>query len=124
MKFLFLFMANFCKNCAFFEYSPYDSRLHRSVCLKFNKMTDICRDDQTKCGIEGKFYVEKGPVPKEILSCNACKFYEPVYHRCKLFKIINQDTGLSNLEYTEVCRGNEYKCGKYGKHFTPYSIHL
>jgi hypothetical protein len=127
MKFLFLFMANFCKNCAFFEYSPYDSRMHRSVCLKFDgKMTDICRQDQTKCGIEGKFYVdkEKQPTHEPNFSCRGCKFYEPSLQRCKMFKKINQVTGLSNLEYTELCRRDENKCGKYGKFYTPYSIHL
>lgn len=114
-------MANFCKNCAFFQDSI---RLQDSVCLKFDKRTEICREDPTKCGIEGKFYVDKEPVFKPILSCKGCKFYEPVYHRCKKFKKINQETGMSNLEYTELCRRDESRCGKYGKHFRPYSISL
>ena len=122
MKIIFLFMANFCKNCAFFQDSPYDTRLQSSMCLKFDKRTEICRDDPTKCGIDGKYYVDKEPAPKPILSCKGCKFYEPVYHRCKKFKRINQETGLSNLEYTELCRQDESRCGKYGKHFTPFSI--
>lgn len=119
MKFILLFMANFCKNCAFFQESI---RLQHSVCLKYDKRTEICREDPTKCGIEGKEYVDKEPVPKPILPCKGCKFYEPVYHRCKRFKKINQVTCLSNLEYSELCRRDESKCGKYGKYFTPYSI--
>ena len=128
MRFTLLFMANFCKNCAFFDYSPYDSRLHKSVCLKFNgKMTEICREDESKCGIEGKFYREKGikePTheTKQILPCHGCKFYEPSFHRCKAFKTTHELTGKINLDYSELCRRDENKCGKYGKFYTPYKI--
>jgi len=123
MRFALLFMANFCKNCAFFEYSPYDSRLHKSVCLKFQgKITEICRDDESKCGIEGKFYLAKESIPEQNLSCYGCKYYEPSFQRCKLFKTTHELTGMINLDYSEMCRRDENKCGKSGKYYTPYKI--
>jgi hypothetical protein len=124
MKLFLFFLAHFCKNCIHFRDEPYDTRMQRSVCLKFDgKMSEICRYDETKCGSEGRYYIAKDPTPDpNILSCNNCKYYEPSFHRCKLFRKINDVTGIANLEYTEVCRRNESKCGKYGKFFTPYKV--
>jgi len=124
MKLFLFFLTNFCKNCVFFETSPYDIRLQRTVCLKFNgKITEICREDESKCGMEGKFYKEKDTANTEqILSCKGCKFYEPSFHRCKAFQKTNLVTGMSTLEYVELCRRDETKCGKYGKYFTPYTM--
>jgi len=123
MQLTLLFLANFCKNCDYFSSMPYDTRLQRSVCLKFNgKLTEICRDDENKCGQEGKYYVEKDKIPQTIPPCSSCKHYEPSFGRCNLFKSTHEMTGLTHLEYAESCRVSEYKCGKYGKYFTPYKI--
>lgn len=124
MHLFFLFLANFCRNCAHFNIVPYDSRLQRSTCNQFNgRYAEICRDDETKCGKEGKFYKAKDYSPEpQIISCKSCKFYEPSYHRCKAFKKRNEITGMDTMETIELCRRDETKCGKYGKYFTPYKL--
>jgi hypothetical protein len=92
--------------------------------MKFNgKITEICREDETKCGVEGKFYKAKEPAHEPyIFSCHGCKFYEPSFKRCKAFTNIHELTGKINLEYSDMCRRDENKCGKYGKYYTPYKI--
>jgi len=124
MQLFFLFLANFCRNCAHYSEIPHDTRLQRSVCLKFNgRITEICRDDETKCGKEGKGYTEKESIPDpDIISCSSCKYYEPSFGHCKAFQTKNTLTGLVQSEYADLCRHHDSKCGKYGKYFTPYKI--
>ena len=123
MRFTLLFLAHFCKDCSFFKSTSYDTRLERSVCLQFNeRLTEICREDETKCGIEGKFFVAKEKTEPPVLSCKCCKYYDPAIHRCKAFRTTDSVTGRVSFDWIELCRTNESKCGKYGKFFTPYKI--
>jgi hypothetical protein len=33
--------------------------MERSTCSKFGRYSDLCRYDETKCGMEGKYFKDK-----------------------------------------------------------------
>lgn len=124
MRVFYLFFSNFCKNCAYYNPVPSDVTLEKSTCLKFNKFVDMCREDETKCGKNGKHFKQKSnetnqSINQIIVSCKTCKHYEQSFNRCTAFKKTNIITGVTVYDYIELCRHDETKCGEYGKFYTP-----
>ncbi len=58
-------------------------------------------------------YIPK--IPK--VSCQTCVSYDPKHHRCERFKSKNIVTGKVVYDYIGLCRGDETKCGEYGRYY-------
>ena len=59
MRILPIVVAPLCYNCIYNQPQKNDPSLEKSMCSKFNRYSDICRLDETRCGKEGKSYKEK-----------------------------------------------------------------
>ena len=51
--------TNFCYQCVYHIPNKWDHTLERSMCSKFGRYADLCRYDETKCGMEGKYFKDK-----------------------------------------------------------------
>ena len=59
MRFGKILTANFCYQCVYHVPNKWDHTLERSMCSKFGRYADLCRYDETKCGMEGKYFKDK-----------------------------------------------------------------
>ena len=59
MRFGKILTANFCYQCVYHVHNKWDHTLERSMCSKFGRYADLCRYDETKCGMEGKYFKDK-----------------------------------------------------------------
>jgi hypothetical protein len=58
MRFGHIFTGGLCYNCAYFIPNKKDTTLEKGMCSKFNRYADLCRFDETKCGMSGKYFKE------------------------------------------------------------------
>lgn len=64
MRFGKIFTGGLCYNCIYCIPDKKDLTLERSTCSKFDgRYADLCRYDETKCGMDGKYFKERGQDP-------------------------------------------------------------
>jgi hypothetical protein len=67
-----------CKNCIYYELKNDDAYSNLNKCTKFGtkniindkinyEYADFCRNDESKCGLEGKYFVEEPNVSMKML---------------------------------------------------------
>jgi len=59
MHFGKIFASNLCYKCIYNIPNKWDHTMERSTCSKFDRYSDLCRYDETKCGMEGKYFKDK-----------------------------------------------------------------
>lgn len=59
---LFLYILVTCFDCKHFIPMPKDSTYEHAKCDKFFKYADIARNDESKCGKQGKYFVSKDKI--------------------------------------------------------------
>ncbi len=59
MHFGKIFAGNLCYKCIYNIPNKWDHTMERSTCSKFGRYSDLCRYDETKCGMEGKYFKDK-----------------------------------------------------------------
>lgn len=102
--------ANFspCRNCKFYKPEIYhDFTSPYSKCMKFGEMdlisskithtyAELCRNDEAKCGIEGKYFVEE-PQPKLNIKIFIHNILKPINMFWSMIVITNVFTVFSNF---------------------------
>jgi hypothetical protein len=63
MRFGHIFTGGLCYNCVYNISNKNDPTLEKGMCSKFNRYADLCRFDETKCGMGGKYFKEKSKNP-------------------------------------------------------------
>ena len=59
MRFGIIFSTNLCYKCIYHVPNNCMDTMERSTCSKFDMYADVCRFDEKKCGMEGKYFKEK-----------------------------------------------------------------